>query len=145
LDDDTQDLLDNIEYTTDVEVSEGYAESAKRTLFDTKEEMENRRVSTGEKPNYCRLTGWKGRIEKLKAREEMLEKLDADMKICGEEGVASHREMVAEIRPETPEETMTCQEMEEAESEERHSCEVSNEREHREKEMNRQRIWKCPE
>jgi hypothetical protein len=89
--------------------------------------MENRLVSTGKKPNYRRLTGWKERTDELKAKEEKLAKLDAKM-------AASHRQMVAKIIPETPEQTMACQEMEEAESEETQSCEVFKEREHREKE-----------
>jgi hypothetical protein len=54
----------------------------------------------------------------MKAKEEMLAKRGAETTACKEEMVTSHKEMVAEIRPKTPEETMTCQEMEEAEGKE---------------------------
>jgi hypothetical protein len=46
IDNDIQDLLDENEYTTDVEVAEEYSEVAKR-------EMENRPVSTGERRNFA--------------------------------------------------------------------------------------------
>jgi hypothetical protein len=53
LDNDIQDLLDDNEYTTDVEVAEEYIDSAEGTLLKAKREIENRLVSTGEKPNFA--------------------------------------------------------------------------------------------
>jgi hypothetical protein len=46
-----QDLLDDNEYTTNVEVTEEYIDSDKLALLKAKREIENRLVSTGEKPN----------------------------------------------------------------------------------------------
>ncbi|PNF29782.1 hypothetical protein B7P43_G10691 [Cryptotermes secundus] len=120
LDNDIQALLDNSEYTTDVEVSEEYIDLAKQASLKAKQEMENRLVSTGEKPNCKRVTDWKERIEKLKAKEEMLSKLDsdqakveADRKTWREELATSHSGM-AKIKPETDKEMLACREMMEA-------------------------------
>jgi hypothetical protein len=99
LDNDIQDLLEDSEYTTDVQVAEDYIDLSVRALLTAKWEMENRPVSTGERPNFAEepsalrtlwpllvhsvfLTDWKERLEKLRAKEEMLEKLDANRKAC---------------------------------------------------------------
>jgi hypothetical protein len=118
LDNDIQDFLDDNEYMTDVEVAEEYINSAERALLKAKQEIENRPILTGEKPNCKRMMDWMELLEKLMAKEEMLAKLDGDRKACREEMAASredmdtsHKEMVAEIEHEMDIKTMVCQEM----------------------------------
>lgn len=53
MDNDIQHLQDDKEYTTYVEVVEDYIDLAKRALLNAKREVENRLVSTGEKPNFA--------------------------------------------------------------------------------------------
>jgi hypothetical protein len=53
LDNNIQDLLDDNEYMTDVEVAEEYIDSAKRALSKAKQGIENRPTSTGKKPNFA--------------------------------------------------------------------------------------------
>jgi hypothetical protein len=112
LDNDMQDLLDDSKYTTDVEVCEEYIDSTKQALLKAKREIKNRPVSTGEGPNFAEepsasrtlrpplvhsvlLTDLKKRVEKLKAKGEMLAKFDADRKARREKMDASHKEMEA--------------------------------------------------
>jgi hypothetical protein len=67
---DIQDLSDDNKYTTDVEVSVEYMDSAERALLKAKRDMEKRLVSTGERPDCKSVTDWMELLEKLKTKEE---------------------------------------------------------------------------